>query len=259
MDVIGCWWAERMDGRDEMKNVSLISKAAVGLVIMGAIAIVLMKLWPVGNAETQGNDLEEELMEGIKLPEPRFDGEVGVEKAIKERRSVREYKDERLSLAEVAQLLWAAQGVTGPDGLRAAPSAGALYPLEVYVVVGMVEELDPGVYKYKAEGHRLVEVVKGDKREQLMQAALNQAWIKKAPAIIVLAGVNERTTVKYGERGVKYVQMEAGHVGQNIYLQAVALNLGTAVVGAFGDEQVKELLGMIEEEEPLYLMPVGKR
>lgn len=194
----------------------------------------------------------------IKLPEPRFKGPVSVEEALLKRRSVREYKDEPLTLAEVSQLLWAAQGVTDPRGFRTAPSAGALYPLELYLVVGRVEGLSVGVYRYVPDGHYLLRVADGDRREELAAAALGQAYVRDAPIDLVLSAVTERTTSRYGYRGVRYVHMEAGHVGQNVHLQAVSLGLGTVMIGAFTDEQVKQVVGLPKEEVPLYIMPVGR-
>ena len=196
--------------------------------------------------------------EKIKLPKPKYDSNTSVEKALRERRSIRKYKDEALTLAEVSQLLWAAQGITDPRGLRTAPSAGALYPLEVYVVIGNVEGLTKGVYKYKPHGHELVKVRSGDVRDELSVAALGQPWVKEGSIVIVFSAVYERTTQKYGNRGIRYVHIEVGHAAQNVYLQAVSLNLGTVVVGAFRDDEVRKILNVLDEEHPLCIMPVGK-
>jgi SagB-type dehydrogenase family enzyme len=193
----------------------------------------------------------------IALPAPEFDGSTSVEQALLERRSVREYRDEPLSLSEIGQLLWAAQGITSPSGKRTAPSAGALYPLELYLVAGDVEGLQVGVYKYIPHDHALKEITTGDKRSDLTNAALKQESILKAPAVIVLSAVYERTRVKYGDRGDRYVHMEIGFAAQNIYLQAEALELGTVFIGAFYDESVKKILEIPEEEQPLGIMPLG--
>ncbi|MEW6214864.1 MAG: SagB/ThcOx family dehydrogenase [Nitrospirota bacterium] len=201
---------------------------------------------------------KEGFAEIIKLPEPKYDSKLSIEKALLKRRSVRDYKDEPLTLAEVSQLLWSAQGITDPRGFRAAPSAGALYPLEVYVVVGNVSSLSDGIYKYKPYGHELVSIMKGDKRAELSAAALGQTCVKGGAAVIVISAVYERTTKKYGERGIRYVHIEAGHAAQNVYLQAVSLNLGMVVVGAFADNEVKRILNMAPTEQPLCIMPVGK-
>jgi len=195
----------------------------------------------------------------IVLPEPRYDSDVSVEEALLKRRSIRNYTDEALTLQEVSQLLWAAQGITDPSGKRTAPSAGALYPLEVYVVVGNVEDVARGVYKYRPQQHELVRVLDGDLRETLSQAALDQSSVKQGAIDIVITAIYERTTKKYSDRGIRYVHLEAGHAAQNVYLQAVAMNLGMVVIGAFYDDQVKEVLNLPENEEPLYIMPVGRK
>jgi len=193
------------------------------------------------------------------LPEPRLRSEVSVEEALLKRRSVREYGNASLTLEEVSQLLWAAQGITSEWGERTAPSAGALYPLEVYVAAGNVENLSPGVYKYNPERHELIKVRDDDAREELAEAALSQVWVKEGAIDIVIAAVYGRTTKKYGDRGVRYVHMEAGHVAQNIYLQAATLDLGMVTVGAFHDDRVKEIMSMPEDEIPLYVIPVGRK
>jgi SagB-type dehydrogenase family enzyme len=193
----------------------------------------------------------------IALSAPELDGSTSVEQALLERRSVREYRDEPLSLQGIGQLLWAAQGITSPSGKRTAPSAGALYPLELYLVAGDVDGLQAGVYKYIPHDHALKEIKPGDKRSELTNAALKQESIQNAPAVIVLSAVYERTRVKYGDRGDRYVHMEIGFAAQNIYLQAEALELGTVFIGAFYDDSVKKILGMQDDEGPLGIMPLG--
>ncbi len=183
---------------------------------------------------------------------------MSLEKALRGRRSVREYSRAPLSLEDVSQLLWAGQGVTSRDGLRTAPSAGALYPLEVYLVAGEVPELVKGVYQYRPSGHELAQVLSGDQRSRLAAAALEQYWLTEAAVMFVLSAVYERTTKKYRRRGTAYVHMEAGHVVQSISLQAVALGLGSVVVGAFEQDRVSQILGLPESEVPLGLMAVGK-
>ncbi len=197
--------------------------------------------------------------EPVSLPEVRLTSDVSLEETLLHRRSIRDYTDEALSLEEVSQLLWAAQGITVEWGGRTAPSAGALYPLEVYLVVGNVENLTPGVYQYRPDGHELVKVKDGDVRRELAEAALDQDSVRNAAIDIVIAAVYERTTVKYGERGIRYVHMEAGHAAQNIYLQATALDLGTVTIGAFYDDSVRDIVGMPGDVAPLYIMPVGKK
>ncbi len=196
----------------------------------------------------------------IYLPLPVFKGNMSLEEAILHRRSIREYRKEPLTLHQLSQLLWAAQGITEVRwGFRASPSAGATYPLEIYVVVGNngVKGLAPGVYRYQPHSHSLVLVKKGDFREELYSACLNQEWVRDAPVVLVIVADYERTTRVYGERGIRYVHMEVGHVGQNIYLEATALGLGTVAVGAFYDDEVRVIIGAPENHHPLYVMPVG--
>ena len=173
-------------------------------------------------------------------------------------RSVRAYAPEPLALADLSQLLWAAQGTNRPDGKRTAPSAGALYPLEVYVVAAKVRGLAPGNYKYRTRGHELEELFAGDHRLELAAATYRQDWIAEAPAALVLAAVYARTARKYGERGARYVHMEIGHAAQNVYLQAAGRDLGTVMVGAFDDDAVSRALRMQRQERPLAIMPVGR-
>lgn len=192
------------------------------------------------------------------LPAPKITGTVSVEEAVVSRRSVREYATSPLEISEISQLLWAAQGQTDPSGLRAAPSAGALYPLEVYVACGNVTGLSGGVYHYLPESHALDRVIGRDVREDLYQSALRQPSVRDAAAVIIIAADYNRTTRKYGERGIRYVHMEAGHASENIYLQAYALGIGTVAIGAFDDSGITSVLGLPHNQTPLYLMPIGK-
>lgn len=194
----------------------------------------------------------------IQLPDPRTGGNISVEKALHSRRSVRSYKNDPLDLVEISQLVWSAQGITTTRGFRTAPSAGALYPLELYVIAGRVENLSSAIYKYRPRQHELIKIISGDKRMALSRAALNQGAIRKAPAVLLFCAVYERTTGKYGHRGIRYVHMEVGHAAQNICLQAIALGLRTAVIGAFRDDAVKEIVHLPAGEQPLYLVPVGR-
>ena len=228
--------------------------------LLPAVMLCVMMVSALSSpAKENIQEMPEHAPERIKLPEPKYIGATSVEEALMKRRSVRVFKEGPVLLAELSQLIWAAQGMTDPGGLRTAPSAGALYPLELYVVAGNVTGLQPGVYKYWYKSHELLSVEKGDRRNDLCSAALGQSSIKKAAFVLVLSGIYERTTAKYGERGVRYVQMEAGHAAQNVYLQAVPLHLGTVVIGAFSDRDVKALLKMTDSEMPLYIMPVGKK
>ncbi len=230
----------------------------IGLVIAALLAAVLAS-GCAGVPLTPGGNSTPGMPDGaVTLPEPRLEGDISVEEALRERRSVRVYAEVPLTLADVGQVLWAAQGVTDDRGYRTAPSAGALYPLEVYVVAGNIMDLEPGVYHYRPGEHLLVRVGGGDRRAALRAAAVNQTSVGDAPATVVIAAVQNRTTEKYGERGMRYVAMEAGHAAENVYLQAEAIDLGTVVIGAFDDGEVREVLALPEETTPLCLMPVGR-
>ncbi len=196
--------------------------------------------------------------ENIPLPEPAYSGNTPLEQLLQQRRSVRDYRAVALQLSELSQLLWSAQGITHPQGFRTAPSAGALYPLELYVVAADVDGLEPGVYHYHTRSHRLARTGHGDLRRRLERCAVGQTWIGDAAAVVVFAAVYERTTRKYGERGERYVHMEVGHAAQNLFLQAEALGLDTVVVGAFHDDALAELLQLPDDVQPLLLMPVGR-
>lgn len=224
--------------------------ALVGMMLPG---LVLLPMVAGATVAGRGRD------KMINLPDALMESSVSVEEALLKRRSERHYADTSMKLQDIAQLLWAAQGLTGRTGFRTAPSAGALYPLEVYVVAGNVEGLSAGIYQYQPAQHRLLQMVGGDLRADLTAAALGQPCIQNAPACIVVAAVYERATRKYRERGIRYVHMEAGHAAQNVYLQAVSLDLGTVVIGAFHDEKVQRILELPDDVAPLVIMPVGKR
>lgn len=195
----------------------------------------------------------------ITLPPTRLTGQQSIEKMLQQRRSVREYQDAVIRMTELGQLLWAAQGVTNLQGLRTAPSAGALYPLELYIVIGRVEGLETGTYHYDPMQHRLEKIGSNDKRKALSHAAYSQSCVKEAAAVIVFGAVYDRTTRKYGKRGQRYVHMEVGHAAQNVYLQAEAMELGTVIVGAFNDAEVANTLNLPDKIEPLALMPIGRK
>jgi SagB-type dehydrogenase family enzyme len=190
----------------------------------------------------------------IKLPKPKEKGLTSIEETLNKRRSIRDYKKGPLNLVKISQLLWAASGKNLYG--RTAPSAGATYPLETYLVVGDVEGLEPGIYYYSYSRHSLGSIKEQDIRNRLSQTALGQRMIERTSISIIIAADYGRTTSSYGQRGIRYVHMEVGHVGQNLSLQAAALNLGTVMIGAFEDSQVKQILGI--KEEPLYIIPVGK-
>jgi SagB-type dehydrogenase family enzyme len=192
-------------------------------------------------------------MEIIALPSPRTEGPLTLEETLRARRSVREFAPDPLTQDEIGQLLWAAQGITDPRGFRTAPSAGALFPLEVYAVTG------DGVFHYLPAEHALRQVLAGDVRPQLQAAALGQESVGEAPLVLVIAAVPTRTQARYGEeRGLRYVDMEVGHAAQNVLLQAVALGLGSVPIGAFSDARAAAVLGLAEGEIVRYMLPVGR-
>jgi len=236
------------------------------LVGCGAILSSLLGSAAVVNAQNP-----EPVNELIPLPEVCHDGEMSVEQAVTERRSVRDFADEPLSLSDLSQLLWAAQGLTEKietppavwtggewmGGLRTAPSAGALYPLELYVVAGEVSGLEPGLYRYVPVEHALERTGDGDLRGALGDASLRQRAIYEAPAVLLITAVYERTSVKYGERAERYVHIEVGAAAENALLQVEALGLGALFIGAFNDAEVKEALSLPDDHEPLGIVPVG--
>ena len=197
----------------------------------------------------------------IHLPLPYQKGTISLEEAIARRRSTRDFTPQPVSQSQLSQILWSAQGISSTRGkYRTVPSAGATYPLEIFVVCGRngVEEIDTGIYLYNIDSHSLTLHYEGDVRLELARAALDQEFIYEAPVDIVICAVYERTGLRYGSRGERYVHMEIGHTGQNIYLQATALGLATVAIGAFRDEQVREVLRLDKQYKPLYIMPVGK-
>ena len=191
--------------------------------------------------------------EEVLLPPPRHDGAVSLERTLSTRRSIREFTDESVSDEALSQLLWAAQGLSGTEGLRTAPSAGALYPLELFVVRA------DGCHRYDARRHRLVLHEGRDLRPALCRASLSQSFVREAPVVFVFVAVARRMESKYGpELSPRYMQLEIGHAAQNLLLQAVTLELGGVPVGAFHEERVREQMGLPEDHEPLYIVPLGR-
>jgi len=189
----------------------------------------------------------------IKLPQPTFDSSTSVEKALKERRSIRAYKSESLSIETISQLLWAAQGITEPSrGLRTAPSARASYFIEIYLVAGNVTGIAPGMYKYQPRTHEITLVSPGNIKD-ILYTAVGQNPIKSAPAALLFTGHSTRST------NPAWMYLEVGHAAQNVFLQAVSLNLGTVVMAGFRPEEVKKVLKIPGDEMPVYVMPVGKK
>lgn len=203
--------------------------------------------------------------DAVKLPATSFTGTLPVEKAMRQKKSVREFGSKPLSLAEVSQILWAANGNLAVDAVSSAttkviPSAGGLYPLEVFVVCGKdsVTGLAPGVYQYNPAANTLQGLGEGDNRVTVASACLSQMWMARAPVMVIIGAVMGRTTVKYGDQGIRYVFMEAGNSNQNIYLEAESLGLKVATVGAFQSGQVAAAAKLPTGVTPLLVMPVGK-
>lgn len=199
------------------------------------------------------------------LPLPEFTSGVLIEEAIAWRRSIRDYKNEPIKIEHLSKILWASQGINEFGyGFRTVPSAGATYPLKVYSIIAnngvnidTTDYLPAGLYRYNIQDHSIELSKSGDFREELTKAALHQEWVRKAPVNIVINSVYERTTGRYGDRGHRYVHIEDGHAGENIYLMAAALGLGTVAIGAFDDEKVSEIIGAEQKESPLYIMPIA--
>lgn len=211
--------------------------------------------------EKQGKmEVDQVSLPSIKETKEELDLDVSIKDTIEKRRSIRTYEEGEVKLLELAALLWAGQGITDEERrFRAAPSAGATYPMEIYVAAGEVLGLEEGIYRYIPDKHELISVAKGDFREKIMDSALGQEPIKEAPMSILITSVYERVMSTYGDRGIRYAKIEAGHISQNIYLKTTALDLGTVSIGAFEDEEIAEILRLEEGEEPLYIMPVGRK
>jgi SagB-type dehydrogenase family enzyme len=194
------------------------------------------------------------------LPDPMLDGDVSLERTIHQRRTIRSFESKALTLKQFSQLLWAAQGITEKGGFkRAAPSAGALYPMDIYGAIGKdcIEKLDPGIYLYEPANHSVSLVQEGDFRKDIAIASLGQMWMAHPPLTFVITAEYSRIMVKYGQRGIRYAMIEAGHIGQNIFLQSQAMGLEAGIVGAFEDEKVIKIMGIKKTHEPLLIMPVG--
>jgi SagB-type dehydrogenase family enzyme len=198
-------------------------------------------------------------MERVVLPDPHGYQGLSLEEAVERRRSIRNYAGKSISLEELSRLLHAAQGITEPRwGFRAAPSAGALYPVELYAVVHDVAGLEPGVYHYAVQEHGLELLQAGDFRTAVMQAGLWQSFLGQANVCFVISAIFQRIRWRYRERTYRYVMLEAGHIGQNLYLAATSMGLGACAVGAFLDDELNDLLELNgEEEAALYVISVG--
>lgn len=186
------------------------------------------------------------------LPPPRLEGSTSLEQALVRRASVRSFSAEPLTREQLAQLLWAAQGITHGPGYRTAPSAGALYPLEVYAATREVS------LRYVPQGHRAEEWEPGQDWQALVDATPSQEAVSQAAVVFVIAGVVRRTAVKYGGRSRAYVDLEAGHCAQNLLLQAVSAGLGAVTIGAYNEDRLAAYFAMPAGETPLYMIPAGR-
>ena len=257
-----------------VKKLIISRKNFIKIIVAGLISVSGITGWffseYLKKEPKSEKELVEKKMENLSkkkylLPVPKFSSNIMVEEAISWRRSIREYKDEPISIESLSSILWASQGINEFNySFRTIPSAGATYPLEVYAIIAekgvLIKESDylvEGSYKYDGKMHSIELVKEGDFSEELAKASLNQNWIKEAPINIVVCALYERTERRYGDRGQRYVHMEDGHVSQNIYLMAAALYLGTVAVGAFYDEQVRNVIKAEIKEKPLYIMPIG--
>lgn len=207
--------------------------------------------------ETVNNTSIQPSKNTITLPTPAHDASCSLEKAINERRSIRSYKETPLTLKQISQLLWAAQGITNGRGFRTAPSAGAKYPIEIYLASGNISNLPAGIYKYAPKEHTLLLINDGDMRNDLCKACVSQPCVKNGACSIIICAVMERVTKKYPARGQEYTFVEVGCVSENIHLQATALNLGTVYVGGFDSSAISKILTSTQEEIPVCVMPVG--
>ena len=195
----------------------------------------------------------------LTLPEPSFRGTVSVEEALRRRRSTRAFLPAPLAVDQVGQLLWSAYGVTHQRGWRTTPSARECYPLEIALVASQVDGLDSGLFYYNGVHHSLSKGLGGDLRQALFETTFNQASVKEAPAVLVISAVYTRAEPEFGDSARDFVHMEVGHSGQNVHLQAEALGCGTVVIAAFSPREAARVLGLPDGQNPVYLMPVGRR
>lgn len=197
--------------------------------------------------------------EAIKLPPPATKGGMALAEALQARRTVRSFGSRPLDLTQISQILWEGDGVSEPRGLRTSPSAGATYPLDLYLVAKErgVTGLPAGVYHYDVAAHALIPLARGDFHNPVAGACLHQAWMTEAPVMVVITGEYRRCMARYGQRGIRYTHMESGNVSQNLFLAAEALGLGAGIVGAFDDKALAQVLRLPPAHEPLLVMPVG--
>ena len=240
-----------------LKKYSFIVLIFVLLVAAAIVFGIFTKTVTPDNKNNHPQNFTFNSTEAMKLPDPVTDGKMSLEKALTLRRSVRSYSEKPLTIKEISQLLWSAQGITNERGFRTAPSAGATFPLKMYVVINDSEDLEQGIYQYDPENHSIRMIRKGYFSGDLARASLGQSMVRDASVVFVFGAVFERTTGRYGERGTRYVYNEIGHASQNLHLQAAALDLGTVVIGAYNDEEAEKILDLGDNIKVLYIMPVG--
>lgn len=224
--------------------------AVIGLSIL-AIALIAV-LGFNGHSEHDSSKM-------IKLPEPRTDGGIPIEKALKDRRSIRSFGKSGITLDEVSQLLWAAQGITDDKGHRTAPSGMERYPLEVYLLADNVTGLPSGVYHYIPQNHSLTIIEQGKIDEYYNASAGGESWIKTAPAIVVITGVMSRMNIWPGQDLSRFVYVEAGTAAENMLLEVVSLNLASTYTAGFNASRTAELLQLSPSEVPIGVIPVGRK
>lgn len=243
-------------------NISLNRRQVCQIAAMAGLAFSAVLPFKTDNVSAKGKKPLRKKETVMSLDPPVQDGTVSLEKAIKQRRTVRSFGNRSISKQQFSQILWSAQGITEDRGSkRASPSGGALYPADVYAAVGnnCIEDLVAGVYHYRPKLHSVTKVAEGDRRNDLAIASLSQMWMAGAPVIFVITAEYRRITCKYGDRGVRYALMEIGHISQNIFLQCQTLGLSAGIVGAFDDGKVARSAGVYKNHEPLIILPVGYR
>ncbi|MCU4173438.1 SagB/ThcOx family dehydrogenase [Carboxylicivirga sp. N1Y90] len=252
----------------ELMNLLLISVIIILIFRIPSNQVeVIAESKASANTNTQASKKLEKLDDKTyQLPTPEFTSNISVEESMLNRRSQRDYRSQAITAQQLSQVLWSAYGITQaieePEflrgGLKTAPSAGARYPLDIYVLIGNVDGLKKGLYKFLPNGHKLLKLNSADLRHELCIASYDQLMIQEAPAVLLYSAIFERCTSKYGDRGrERYVCMDLGHSAENVYLQVQSLGLGTCAIGAFNDEEVSNIINLPTEEEPLYILPIG--
>jgi SagB-type dehydrogenase family enzyme len=227
--------------------------------LLTLLAVLLALTAGAAPAPTPAPPAPPPVLQNVALPKPDLIGRMTLERALAMRRSVREYAPTPLTLREVSQILWAAHGITGPEGKRTTPSARAVYPLQVWLVANDVTGLAPGIYCYSPADHALELVAAGDHRAAIAAAASGQKAVEQASAVVAVVGDSVLAAEKFHGRATAWLAMEAGFVVQNVYLEATATSLGTVMVGGFQDAAARQALGLPAKMVPLGFMPLGWR